>query len=327
MKNIFKFLFLFVFVPMLVTTSCKKDPVESTAEFDVLTKYLKDNNMDLSDITAPGWIKPGSAIVDSATYGIPGYYIIDLRSPADFATGHIKDAHNATLTGILEAAALADKKILVVCYTGQTAARGTAALRLSGYSDAACLKWGMSGWNADFDSKWVSHAKDLGHANWVKTGTPAANKEFDHPKLSTGKTTGADILKARVAKMLTLDWQVTNTEVLDAPGDYFINNKWSQSSWDTYGHITGAYRINEDLKVDGLKYLDSSKPMVTYCYTGQTSAITTAWLQVCGYENARSLLFGANGINWSELRDGDAHKKSWHGAGSASELNFEYVTD
>ena len=66
--------------------------------------------------------------------------------------------------------------------------------------------------------------------------------------------------------------------------------------------------------------------MVTYCYTGQTSAITTAWLDVLGY-NGRSLLFGANGIVYSKLLNGvagSAPKKSWMGEGSGSEMNFGY---
>ena len=66
--------------------------------------------------------------------------------------------------------------------------------------------------------------------------------------------------------------------------------------------------------------------MVTYCYTGQTSAITTAWLDVLGYDG-RSLMFGANGIVHSKLLNGvagSAPKKSWKGVGSACEMNFGY---
>jgi len=75
-----------------------------------------------------------------------------------------------------------------------------------------------------------------------------------------------------------------------------------------------------------VKYLDPGQTIVTYCYTGQTSAITTLWLDVLGY-NGRSLMFGVNGINHSGMKGsmvGSANKKSWHGEGSASELNFGY---
>ncbi|MDV7392921.1 rhodanese-like domain-containing protein, partial [Arthrospira platensis SPKY1] len=143
------------------------------------------------------------------------------------------------------------------------------------------------------------------------------------PTLNTSETTGEAILEARVKNMLTnTAWTVTKTDVLASPSNYFVNNYWSQEHYDLFGHITGAYRIFEDLKLDGVKYLDPSKAIVTYCYTGQTSAITSAWLEVLGYD-AKSLMFGANGIVHSQLLVG-APKVTWGGDGSGFNLNFGY---
>ena len=65
-----------------------------------------------------------------------------------------------------------------------------------------------------------------------------------------------------------------------------------------FGHISGAYRINPFTLADN-SYLslnsDPSSTLVTYCYTGQTSAVLTATLKVLGY-NAKSLTFGMNGM-------------------------------
>ncbi|MBT8229107.1 MAG: rhodanese-like domain-containing protein, partial [Bacteroidia bacterium] len=163
--------------------------------------------------------------------------------------------------------------------------------------------------------------------NWVTTGDPIPNVEFNPPAINTNMTEGSDILENRVRYILSLPWTVSKTNVLDNPTDYFINNKWPLASWEEYGHIDGAYRIDEELNITGLKYLDPSADIVTYCYTGQTSAITTAWLQALGYDNAKSLTFGVNGIAHSALVDGtvgSAHKKSWKGEGSGSENNFGY---
>ena len=75
----------------------------------------------------------------------------------------------------------------------------------------------------------------------------------------------------------------------------------------------GGASIPEDLKTYSVQYfdnraplinptsgeefamtnLDPSKKIVTYCYTGQTSAVITAYLRVLGYE-AYSLKFGLN---------------------------------
>jgi rhodanese-related sulfurtransferase len=283
--------------------------------------------MDLNNVL-DGWVKSGSAInVNVTDYSVPDYYVIDLRSATDFDAGHIKGAHNSTLGNILDEASIAaGKPILVVCYTGQTAARGVGALRLMGF-EAYSLKWGMSGWHADLAGKWNSNATDFASPNWVTTGAPPENTAFEFPTLATGKTTGAEILEARVKTALANpSWTVTKTDALSTPGNYFINNKWPLASWDEYGHINGAVRIDEDLLISGVKFLDPDKTVLTYCYTGQTSAITTLWLDVLGYD-AKSLLFGANGIVYTSLLTGTAGngpKVSWKGAGSGSEMNFGF---
>ena len=315
-----KFALLFL-IPFFLFTSCKKDPTKS--ETTILTEYMAQNNLDLTDILS-GWITAGPKInIDTSNFAAPDYYIIDLRSSTDFDAGHIKDAHNTALANIIEEADKANgKKILVICYTGQTAARGTSALRILGY-DAVSLKWGMSGWHEDFAGKWNANAKDLNHANWVTSGSPKALSHYDLPKIATNNKEGSSILKARVQKMLeNASWTIKNDVLLDNPSNYFINNKWAQDSWDAYGHIKDINRIDEDLLLEGIRHLDASKTIVTYCYTGQTSAITNGWLEVLGYD-CKSLLFGANGIVYTTVKNGKP-QKSWKGAGSASENNFGY---
>jgi len=338
MRKLISLLLVAAFLPLLVLTSCRKDedpdPAAKT-EYELLTEYATDNSLDLGDIL-DGWVTSGSGLAPDPAdeYSIESYYIMDLRSPEDFGgnevgQGHIKGAINVAFGDILTAAASADKPILCVCYTGQTAARATGLLRLAGYTDTKSLKWGMCGWNQNFEAKWETNAVDYDSTNWTTTGDPAAMAEFDTPSLSTGKTTGDAILADRITAAMALPWTVSKTDVLTTPTNYFINNKWSQTSWDTFGHITGAYRIDtaEGLGIAGLKNLNAAETVVTYCYTGQTSAITTAWLQVMGVDSAKSLLFGANGITHTALAAvGSAVAgKSWKGEGSASELNYGYI--
>jgi rhodanese-related sulfurtransferase len=195
--------------------------------------------------------------------------------------------------------------------------------------EAYSLKWGMSSWHSDMAGKWNANATDFASPNWLTSGAPVANVEFTSPKFSTGETDGAAILENRVRAMLSMQWTVTKTDVLDAPGNYFLNNYWPIESWEEYGHIDGAYRINEELGLEGLKYLDPDATIVTYCYTGQTSGIVTGWLDVLGY-NGRSLMFGANGIVHTKLLGsavGGGHKKAWGGEGSASNGNFGYYDE
>ena len=325
MKKLFSLLLILAFVPVFLTTGCKKDKVKT--DFEILTEYAGQNHLDLADIL-DGWVKPGSKLnVNTEDFSIPDYYVMDFRKAADFEKGHIKDAHNVTMSGLLDEAEKAGgKTILCVCYTGQTAARATGLLRMAGYK-AVSLKWGMAAWHEDFAGKWNANATDYDSPNWVTSGDPAATAEYSSPSFSTGKSDGADVLKERINKAIAnSSWTIKKTDVLANPGNYFINNFWPPESWNEYGHIKGAYRIS-DLKLEKLKNLDPEETIVTYCYTGQTSSIVTSWLHVMGYDKAKSLLFGANGIVYSKLLTGtagSAPKKSWKGPGSASKLNFGY---
>ncbi len=328
MKSLLKFLVIGILPVLVLFTSCKDDdPVNQEAEFETLTKYMAQNDLDLADVLN-GWVKPGSAInVNTNDYSVPDYYVIDLRSATDFANGHIKDAHNTTLANVVtEADKAGAKPVLVVCYTGQTAARAVGALRLMNI-EAYSLKWGMSGWHSDLSGKWDANAGDYDSPNWVRSGEPQPNSTFSDPLIGTNKNDGREILTARVQQALSnSSWALSKTDILANPGNYFVINKWPIDSWNTYGHVNGAYRIDEELNLANLNYIDPNKTVVLYCYTGQTSAITNMWLEVLGYD-MRSMLFGANGIVHSELvvgSVGGGKKKSWKGEGSGSQLNFGY---
>lgn len=82
------------------------------------------------------------ALVDAKDASI---YILSVRKAEDFAIGHIEGAKNIPFAKGMEASFKSlpkDKKIVVYCYTGQTAGQVTAALRLMGY-DAVSLNGGM----------------------------------------------------------------------------------------------------------------------------------------------------------------------------------------
>ena len=313
MKKLFQILFLIAIVSVVFISSCKEssDPVPENpiedSEFDALATYLVAENLDLPDILA-SWIVVAPAEADLATF-LGKYDILDLRGADDFADGHIEGATNTTLVGVLDAASGKSKPILVVCYTGQTAGHATVALRLSGYTDAVVLKWGMSGWNSATSGSWASNIGNAadGKDSWIApTGDITDVASFDAPTLSTGETSGEAILAARVAAMLSGGFQgVANTAVLDNPTKYFVNNYWAAADVEHYGNISGAYRANPLTIENGeILNLDASEQVVTYCWTGQTSSMVTGYLTVLGY-NAASLKFGTNGMIYDDL---ESHK-------------------
>jgi len=312
MKKPISYLMLFACIALLFASSCKKtEPDEGNlTSFQKLTDYLKVYNLDLtSEGILKDWIIPASDVNGNES----SYYIMDIRQSVDFNICHIEGAHNVGFGNVVTEAAEAEgKTILVACYTGQGAAHAVIALRLSGYPDAKSLKWGMSSWNSTLD-KWTSNISDtaIGHANWTTDAT-ATLVEFAEPNLITSGTDAESILKERVDTLLAKGFRgIAAVDVLGNYNNYFINNYWAEADVNTYGHIKDAYRINPLTLLNGeYKYLDPSKTIVTYCWTGQTSSMVTAYLTVLGYD-AKSLKFGANGMIYKDLQ---SHK--WTSSGT-----------
>lgn len=300
------FLFAILFV-----TSCSKsedDPAPVVInEAEVLATYLESTscpagkdyvNTDLPSIMAASEVK---------TLNETGQvYIIDIRSATDFATGHIHNAHNVAFADLLTHIKGVDlapyTKVAIVCYTGQTAAYGASLLRLMGYSKVFSMKWGMCAWNEFFASKWnTAIATGNAYASQFTATATAKGAAGALPTLSTGKTTGKDILEARVNAVLIEGFSagsVSTKTVFDNLSSYYIVNYWPADQYADPGHIPGAmqYSPKASMKLAAdLKTLPVGKMLGVYCYTGQTSAFLTAYLRLLGYD-AKSILYGTNSM-------------------------------
>jgi rhodanese-related sulfurtransferase len=294
----------------LMVSSCKKE--EAVNESLVLVQYLESAesplmkdyvNTDMPSIMAASEVK---------TLNETGQvYIVDVRAAADFALGHIANAHNVALADILTHVKGVDltpyTKIAVVCYTGQTAGFATSLLRIMGYDKAFSMKWGMCSWNADFAAKWKNTvAAGNAYASQFTATATEKNAAGELPTLTTGKTTGQEILEARVNALLVEGFTpatVTNKAVFDNLAGYYIVNYWPVAHYNAPGHIPGAvqYEPKASIKLDAaLKTLPIDKPVVVYCYSGQTSAFMAAYLRLLGYD-AKSLLYGANGMIYDQM--------------------------
>lgn len=310
MKTFKRILIWIAILPMAVVISCKDDdPVAANENYADLTEYLVASNMDLPDVLE-GWIVGAPATVDDVATFLGDYYVMDIRAVADYEKGHVAGAINSSLGTVIADAAASTKPILVVCYTGQSASHATVALRLSGYPTAKVLKWGMSGWRADLASPWLANSGDngnigVGHTNWTTSST-ATLETFNAPEWTSTATTPAEILAERVTLMTTEGFKgVASADVLAAPTDFYINNYWAEADVDHYGHINSAYRVQPlSLANDEFKYYNPAKTVITYCWTGQTSSMVTAYLTVLGYD-AKSLKYGANSMIYSAL---ESHK-------------------
>lgn len=307
MNELRKLFYLLLIIPILfINTGCSEDDEDPVVvnESEVLVKYLEEDMGDFINTSAPAYKKAeevyAAILANDATM-----YIIDIRSATDYAKGHIKGAINVALGDIIthyETNNLSNKTtVIIACYSGQTAGYATALLRLLGYSNTFDLLFGMCSWNDATAAGWKGAISNGRAAELSQTAT-VKNAAGDLPVLNTGKTTGEEILRARVEEMLATaspfgDVSVSNATLFTNLGNYYIANYWAETDYN-WGHISGAvqYTPKVDFKLAAnLKTLPTNKPVVVYCYTGTTSAFIATYLKVLGYD-AKSLLYGMNGL-------------------------------
>ncbi|MCB2203759.1 hypothetical protein KQI65_03355 [bacterium] len=304
---------LLLILPLLVfTQACSDDdddPVTpTTSESALLIQELEGANGDYLNTNCPA-IVTAEAVYENVS-GAKTWYVIDIRSADAYASGHVPGAVNVARADILTHAQannlMSKERIVVICYSGQSAAWSTALLRLSGYNNAYSMKFGMSSWNEDFDS--ISSKVGSDYVNqFVKDAAPAKPALGDLPTINTGMATGAEILAARVATIHGDDYgaaAVSAAEIFSNPDQYFVVNYWGEADYTGIGHIPGAYQYTPkaDLKLETfLKSLPTDKTIAVYCYTGQTSANVAVILRVLGYD-AKSVSYGTQGMIWQTMK-------------------------
>jgi rhodanese-related sulfurtransferase len=76
--------------------------------------------------------------------------IVDVRSPAEFGTGTLRDARNLPLEEVTARAGelRKDKPVIVVCEAGRRAALAAVKLRSAGVGEVYILDGGLGAWRA-----------------------------------------------------------------------------------------------------------------------------------------------------------------------------------
>ena len=103
--------------------------------------------MGLLDSLRPADINAGVA----AFRETPGAKLIDVRTPAEFADGHIPGAVNVPLQQIGHIAAVAPDRfapLFAYCLSGARSAQAVAALKRAGYADVRNIG-GMGSWRGE----------------------------------------------------------------------------------------------------------------------------------------------------------------------------------
>lgn len=327
-------LYMLFLLALAGAVACDDDPNEPVAvdEAQLLVEHMES-------LTDPhtSFVISTQQVSTNLLVAPDDYLVIDTRAAADFAAGHIAGAVNVPMVDLpayLEANDAASyENVILVCYSGQTAAFAAGVLRALGHDNVVSMSWGMSSWNpafaTDVNKYWATATSNQRQTQFVFDPSPAMNPAGELPAISTGFDTGAEILDARVEAVLAEGFgpaAITDDVVFLDLDDYYIINYWPANLYTTIGHIPGA--INYDpatrpfsLDTD-LTTLPTDRPIVIYCYTGQGSAFLAGYLRLMGYD-VRTLVYGANSMVHDRMVDA--------GLGSAFDptthvKDFEYVT-
>jgi len=226
-------------------------------------------------------------------------FIISVCTPEDYAKGHIPGAVNIAFGDIVKNGTLnalpKDKKIVVYCYTGQSGSQATAMLGALGF-DAINLLHGMSAWTKDTEVAPKRFTPETAKDYAFETTPNEASDDYPYPTIDKSVKgaaqayTSAKNIKAEDLFLLLNDDATSNDPFIVSfrkPEDY------------AKGHIPGAVNIGfTDLaKKDTLANLPPDRPIVAYCYTGQTGSQATALLNMLGYD-ATNLLYGM--CSWTQ---------------------------
>ncbi len=220
---------------------------------------------------------------------------VDIRAAEDYANGHVPGAINIPGKDLFTAENLAklpkDKAIVLNCYSGQTASQATAALRMLGY-DAFNLLYGIPSWSTNDKITYPFKAEQSGN---YKVSTEAAQLEgtFTAPKPlgDTVEAAAQAYFPGGFKAMKAADLFANLNDGDDSNNPVILDVRKAEDY--AAGHIAGAVNVApKDLfTAAGLAKLPADKPIISYCYSGQTASQVTGALRLLGYD-AYNLQFG-----------------------------------
>jgi rhodanese-related sulfurtransferase len=330
MKTQSKFLLLTILSISLLFVGCRNNPdnkqltnndlqkqeqktTQKVDEFSKLVNYLETNGDFINSPYVPALIGADKV---KENLDNPRFLVLDIRKPQDFEEAHIKSAENVKFYDLInyfenEISPQDYDKIVLVCYSGQTASYGAGILNLLGYDNVYAMKFGMSSWDLKNAKKaWLKNISDK-YVDKLETRENTKRAPGQYPVVYTGEKEPKDILLKQAQKALDDPFKsrlISADEVFNNPDKYYIINYWPKEKY-LAGHIPGAVQYTPKKTLSTKTYLNTlpvDKPIVVYCYTGQHASFVTSFLNILGYD-ARILKYGANSFMHKKLLE-----KKWH---------------
>ncbi|MCA0932304.1 hypothetical protein LCM02_07565 [Lutimonas saemankumensis] len=291
------------------TNSNSLTAINPPGEFETLLAYLESNRPFINTDAAPALI---SADEVKKNLKNPKYQIIDIRSESWFEYGHVKNAVNVHPTQLLnhfESSIVPSDfdKIVLICYSGQSAAYFTSLLRIAGYDNVYSMNWGMSSWRVDFaENSWLKNTSDS-FVSKLETTTNDKAEKNSKPSINTGQSEGEKILRDRLQKAFETPYKeyiVKSSDVFENPDKYYIVDYTGSENY-AKGHIPSAVQYDPQgslSSANDLLTLPTDKRILVYGPTGQETAYVVAYLNILGYD-AGNLAYGANSFMHKSLKE------------------------
>ncbi len=326
MKNLI--IYLSVILSLFLFNSCLKDNPTTPPDlkFETSTQildYLEQEGDYINSVNFPSLLTAGEVFNN-----LNSYYVIDIRTSAEFTAGHIENSINISPDSLLNYFksndTLSYKKVLLVSGTGQAASYFCCLLILDGYPNVYAMKYGMAAWNSVFSAPWTNALQDFEYQFFTTTVYPKADftplPAVSYPSnLSDAKSK----VEYRISQLMSEGFDdnfkssysppvadFDNTLPIDhLPNSYLICLGiptfyviFHGDLQHPYGAVSYEYYRNESELASAhyLQTIPSDKTIYIYSYSGQISAFITAYLRVLGY-NAKSLLFGGNNIIYHQM--------------------------
>jgi rhodanese-related sulfurtransferase len=304
MNQLTKYITALAFIGIILSCGSNgKSNKESSSKIDesaLLYDFIEKSGDIINSEEAPFTIG-----ADEVFEELANILVLDTRDTSDYYAGHIDGAIRVNAAQMLtfleeKVNVTAYNKIVLACYSGQSAAYYTTLLRLAGYSNVYTLRYGMAGWSNKVKPNKILDNLSNKYAGTLETKSNSPRNKYNLPKISTGETGGCSILKARVKALFEEGFgkaHIKNDSIVKNLDKYFIINYWQAEDY-AKGHLPGAFQFTpkESLKKKNmLLNLPVNQPIAVYCSSGQNSASIVAFLRVLGYY-AISISFGTNGF-------------------------------
>ncbi|WP_069365448.1 rhodanese-like domain-containing protein [Salisediminibacterium beveridgei] len=217
-----------------------------------MTRYMLDAE-DMSEITEE-WL------------------VVDLRDPSDFELQALPDAHHASWQDVAErlASLPQNEPVLWVSADGQTASMVMAMTRMAGL-DSYVLAGGMENWEGGTEkgSKWLEDEL---------TGADVVRHDSHESEVMMNRAEG--VLSQGIEQSLFL---LSPDELNEKLDELYVVDTRSEADYQS-SHLPGAHHYPvADLGLS-MGDLPDDKPLMVYCYSGQTGAQAASVLRMAGFD-------------------------------------------